>query len=144
MRALQFRRQELRYAAAAVGSRLFGSDGARLGPLKLVDTDPVFTQVDHLQDAPQRAFAQSHNAFFTFGECFGRPGCTMPDDGLPWQPTRQPVTLKVFDRLPIVIVRSRIASIDASRRATRSNRLASTAAICSVRVPSSWSQAARA
>ena len=29
------------------------------------------------------------------------------------QPTRQPVTLKVFDRLPIVIVRSRIASIDA-------------------------------
>jgi len=41
MRALQFRRQELRYAAAAVGSRLFGSDGAKVGPLKLVDTDPV-------------------------------------------------------------------------------------------------------
>jgi len=41
MRALQFRRQELRYAAAAVGSRLFGSDGARLGPLKLAEIEPV-------------------------------------------------------------------------------------------------------
>ncbi len=40
MRALQFRRQEVRYVAAAVGSRLFGSDGAKLGPLKLVETDP--------------------------------------------------------------------------------------------------------
>ncbi|MFN0027886.1 MAG: zinc-binding dehydrogenase [Acidimicrobiales bacterium] len=40
MRALQFRRQEVRYVAAAVGSRLFGSDGAKVGPLKLVDTDP--------------------------------------------------------------------------------------------------------
>ena len=41
MRALQFRRQELRYAAAAVGSRLFGSDGARVGPLNLTEVDPV-------------------------------------------------------------------------------------------------------
>ncbi len=40
MKALQFRRQELRFAAAAVGSRLFGSDGARLGPLRLADIDP--------------------------------------------------------------------------------------------------------
>ncbi len=41
MRALQFRRQELRYAAAAVGSRLFGSDGAKVGPLKLAEVDPI-------------------------------------------------------------------------------------------------------
>lgn len=40
MKALQFRRQEVRYAAAAVGSRLFGSDGARLGPLRLADIEP--------------------------------------------------------------------------------------------------------
>lgn len=40
MRALQFRRQELRYAAALVGSRLFGADGAKLGPLKLAELDP--------------------------------------------------------------------------------------------------------
>lgn len=40
MKALQFRRQELRYAAAAVGSRLFGSDGAKVGPLKLADVEP--------------------------------------------------------------------------------------------------------
>lgn len=41
MRALQFRRQEVRYVAAAVGSRLFGSDGAKVGPLKLAEVGPV-------------------------------------------------------------------------------------------------------
>ena len=41
MRALQFRRQELRYVAAAVGSRLFGSDGAKIGPLTLAEVDPI-------------------------------------------------------------------------------------------------------
>ena len=40
MKALQFRREELRYAAAAIGSRLFGADGARVGPLHLVDVEP--------------------------------------------------------------------------------------------------------
>lgn len=41
MRALQFERKELRYVAAAVGSRLFGADGARVGPLTLRDVEPV-------------------------------------------------------------------------------------------------------
>jgi len=66
----------------------------------LVDTDPVFTQVDILQSAEQRRFAESHNVFFTFGECFGREGCDMPDDGLPWQPTRQPVVLREWHPAP--------------------------------------------
>jgi hypothetical protein len=66
----------------------------------LIDTDPVFTQVDILQDPAQRRFAESHNAFFTFGECFGQPGCEMPDDGLPWQPTRQPVALRQWQPAP--------------------------------------------
>jgi hypothetical protein len=70
-------------------------------PLRvLVDTDPVFTQVDILRDPARRAFAQRHNAFFTFGECFGRPGCSMPDDGLPWQPTRQPVVARLWRPAP--------------------------------------------
>lgn len=66
----------------------------------LVDTDPVFTQVDILQDPVQRAFAESHTAFFSFAECIGLPGCTVPDDGLPWQPTRQPVALDAWTPAP--------------------------------------------
>lgn len=56
----------------------------------LIDTDPSFTQLRHV-DPDMRARAEAHNAFFTFGENFGRPGCTMPTDGFPWKPTRQPV-----------------------------------------------------
>lgn len=62
----------------------------------LIDTDPVFVQVGHLHSETSRAFAGAHNAFFTFAENFGKPGCTVPDDGLPWQPTRQPVVLDAW------------------------------------------------
>ncbi len=40
MKALQFRRNEVRYAAALVTSRLVKGEGARVGPLKLTDIDP--------------------------------------------------------------------------------------------------------
>jgi hypothetical protein len=66
----------------------------------LVDTDPVFTQVDILQDPLQRRFAESHNVFLTFAESFGQSGCEVPDDGLPWQPTRQPVVLREWRPAP--------------------------------------------
>lgn len=59
-----------------------------------LDTDPVFTQVRHLNDPQARAHAAAHNRFFTYGEHFGRPGCTIPDDGFPWRPTRQPIALE--------------------------------------------------
>jgi len=60
-----------------------------------VDTDPVFTQVRHLKDPVALVAAADHTAFFTFGELFGR-GSTIPDDGFPWQPTRQPVVLDLW------------------------------------------------
>ena len=66
----------------------------------LVDTDPVFTQIDLIEDAAKRERALAHRHFFTFGECFGRPGCSTPDDGLPWQPTRQPVVLRAWPVAP--------------------------------------------
>jgi hypothetical protein len=66
----------------------------------LVDTDPVFTQVRHLQDPAARRRAQDHTAFFSFGENFGLPGCSTPDDGLPWRPTRQPVVLDAWPVTP--------------------------------------------
>jgi len=63
----------------------------------LIDTDPVFTQLRHLAEPPALAQAQQHNSFFTFGESFGLDDCSIPDDGLPWMPTRQPVVLHQWD-----------------------------------------------
>ncbi len=66
----------------------------------LVDTDPVFTQVKHLTDEKAMALAKCHTHFFTFGENFGKPGCSIPDDRLPWQPTRQPVCIDLWKVSP--------------------------------------------
>lgn len=57
----------------------------------LVDTDPAFTQINHLVKAEAMQVARAHTHFATYGENFGRPGCSLPDDGLPWKPTRQPL-----------------------------------------------------
>jgi hypothetical protein len=59
----------------------------------LIDTDPVFTQISHLCDPGRRHLAEMHTVFFSFGEniCTGR--ASVPDDGLPWQATRQPIVL---------------------------------------------------
>lgn len=59
----------------------------------LIDTDPVFTQIKHLADDVAHMRARQHTHFFTFGENFGLTGCGIPDDGLSWQPTRQPVVI---------------------------------------------------
>jgi hypothetical protein len=64
-----------------------------------VDTDPGFTQVRHLQDVAARGRASVHTDFFTFAENVGR-GARLPDDGLPWRPTRQPVHLAAWPLVP--------------------------------------------
>lgn len=66
----------------------------------LVDQDPAFTQIRHLTDPTARARAAQHTAFLSFGENIGRSGCTVPDDGLPWRPTRQPVVLEALAPTP--------------------------------------------
>lgn len=66
----------------------------------LVDTDPVFTQIRHLTDPWARKLALRHNAFFSFGEHFGREDCFIPDDGFDWQPTRQPVVPGLWSYFP--------------------------------------------
>lgn len=66
-----------------------------------IDADPVFTQVRHLTDPAARTHAEAHTHFLTFGERFGQPGCTMPDDGLPWRPTRQPVVASAWPVTPV-------------------------------------------
>ena len=64
----------------------------------LVDTDPVFTQIRHLTNSTARGLALQHTSFFSFGENVGSSRCSMPDDGLPWLTTRQPI---VIDAWPV-------------------------------------------
>jgi len=66
----------------------------------LIDTDPVFTQVRHLRDGRARRHAEAHTTFFTFAELIGR-GASVPDDGLPWLPTRQPVVPELWPVTPL-------------------------------------------
>lgn len=59
----------------------------------LVDTDPAFTQIRHRLSPQARSFALEHTSLFSFGANIGRPTCQVPNDGLQWQPTRQPIAL---------------------------------------------------
>lgn len=66
----------------------------------LVDEDPAFTQIRHLSNPSARSRALQHNVFFSFAENIDRDTCTVPDDGLPWRPTRQPVVLDTIAVTP--------------------------------------------
>jgi hypothetical protein len=61
-----------------------------------IDTDPAFTQIRHLTDDEARQRALHHNAFFTFAENLPEGRASIPDDGLPWLATRQPVVLDAW------------------------------------------------
>lgn len=62
----------------------------------IIDTDPVFTQVGHLTEPSRRTDASQHTSFFTFGENIARGSALVPDDGFPWQATRQPIVLNAW------------------------------------------------
>lgn len=62
-----------------------------------IDTDPVFTQIRHLKEPAAFVRARQHTHFFTYGENFGKLNCTIPDDGLAWQATRQPLFLPAWN-----------------------------------------------
>ncbi len=61
-----------------------------------VDTDPAFTQIKHLTDNKAMEHAKAHTHFATFGENFGKSICSIPDDGLPWRSTRQPLCIELW------------------------------------------------
>ncbi len=73
---------------------------ARIPVRVLVDEDPGFTQVRHLTDPAARERAVQHTRFLTFAENIGTSRCAIPDDGLPWRPTRQPVVLDALPATP--------------------------------------------
>jgi hypothetical protein len=66
----------------------------------LIDSDPMFTQIQYLSqemftpgEPGLRQMVDAHNYHFTFGENINKPGCRIPDCGLNWIATRQPVCL---------------------------------------------------
>lgn len=61
-----------------------------------IDTDPAFTQVRNLTEPAHRALVLQHDSFFTFGENIADGTARVPDDGVRWQPTRQPVVLDLW------------------------------------------------
>ena len=66
----------------------------------LIDTDPVFTQIRNLTDPVRRTRSCQHTTFLSFGENIGLRRSAIPDDGLPWQATRQPVVLDAWPVTP--------------------------------------------
>jgi hypothetical protein len=85
-------------------------DIAALNPLRpwvaniphraLIDTDPVFTQLRILEEDTVRSRAEAHTSFFTFAENVRDGRAHLPDDGLPWQPTRQPLVSELWPLVP--------------------------------------------
>jgi hypothetical protein len=67
----------------------------------LVDTDPGFTQIRHLTEPHAAARAALHTAFFSFGENLPLGRSAVPDDGLPWQATRQPLVAEAWPVTPV-------------------------------------------
>jgi hypothetical protein len=69
----------------------------RTVPLRVfVDTDPVFTQIRHIQDPAARRRASQHNAFFSFAENIAHQKDAVPDDRFPWRTTRPPIVLEAW------------------------------------------------
>lgn len=65
--------------------------------LVYVQSDPFGMQVDVANgNAYARDQLAAHHCHFTFGELVGTPQCLVPDAGLQWQPTRQPVVIDLW------------------------------------------------
>jgi len=61
-----------------------------------IDGDPMFSQVSLLdpKNADYAARVRAHDSHFTFGLNVGRPGCLVPDNGIRWKKTVQPISLE--------------------------------------------------
>lgn len=68
----------------------------------LIDSDPMFTQIDYYQECyikettneyRMKFVVENHTHHFTFGENIGAPDCLIPEFGFHWEPTRQPICL---------------------------------------------------
>jgi hypothetical protein len=73
----------------------------------LIDSDPMFTQVQMLTkqsftegESDLMKTAKQHNFHFTFGENISSKDCLIPDTGINWKTTRQPVVLDFWTGKP--------------------------------------------
>jgi len=72
----------------------------------LIDTDPGLTQLRNFPrwDARPNWMGthgyRAHDHFFTYAELIGTAQCALPTLGLPWQPTRPPVVLDLWQPKP--------------------------------------------
>lgn len=89
-----------------VSCSTFLRDEYRRIPVRaLIDSDPMFTQIQYLSqqmftpgESSLRESVDAHTHHFTFGENVGASDCRMPEcNGIRWRPTRQPICL---DRWP--------------------------------------------
>ncbi len=67
----------------------------------LVDTDPMFTQIQYATQTSftagqpgMRELVEGHTHLFTYGENIGAIDCRIPTAGYSWRPTRQPICLR--------------------------------------------------
>jgi hypothetical protein len=67
----------------------------------MIDGDPGFTQVRNLVDPMFRRRCEAYTAFFTIGANIGKPHCTIPADGFPWETTRPPISLAAWPCVPV-------------------------------------------
>lgn len=64
-----------------------------LAPRRIwIDLDPFFTQIGQFG----REGREHYHAYYTYGTNIGRPECTIPDDGIDWQPTVPPVVSDIW------------------------------------------------
>ncbi|PSB40231.1 hypothetical protein C7B80_33850 [Cyanosarcina cf. burmensis CCALA 770] len=77
----------------------------------LVEGDSVFTQIRHLTDAYAYEQARQHTTFFSCAENIGQSKCTVPDDGFPWQPTRQPIVLDTWLVKPLTDAAAKFTTV---------------------------------
>lgn len=69
----------------------------------LIDSDPMFTQLQYELEcgftpgrSSMRSTIEGHTHHFTFGQNIGASDCLMPNCGVTWRPTRQPICLDAW------------------------------------------------
>lgn len=82
-------------------STVMREEYARIPVRILIDSDPMFTQIQYMTDqsftkgeSTIRSLIHQHNYHFTFGENIGAADCRIPIADIQWRPTRQPICLE--------------------------------------------------
>lgn len=67
-------------------------------PSIFIDSDPVYLQLKLAKgDKSLAAILDAHTLHFTFGENIGKAGASLPTGGYRWHPTRQPITMGIWE-----------------------------------------------